>query len=149
MKLLEDFVLEEENVSFLERTSPYLAIDSLVKVLACSKEFSAEDIKQKILERESVAMTAIGKEIAIPHARCGFLTEFYLAIGICKEGISWEALDGESVKIVCMIAGPEDRHRDYLSFLSFITSVLREEEVRQTLLKEENKKNIVNIFRSC
>jgi mannitol/fructose-specific phosphotransferase system IIA component (Ntr-type) len=149
MRLLEDFILDVDSVCFLEKTSPYLAIETLVKSLPCSDENRADDIKQKVLEREGIALTAIGKEIAIPHARCSFLDDFYLAIGVCREGISWEALDGEAVKIICLIAGPEDRHRDYLSFLSFVTSILKEEQTRQNILSEEDKKNIVNIFRSC
>ncbi|MCH9622075.1 MAG: hypothetical protein S4CHLAM20_15100 [Chlamydiia bacterium] len=149
MKLLEDFFLKEENICFLEKTTPYFAINTLVKSLGCIDECGPEGIIQKVVDRENITRTAIGKEIAIPHARCSFLNDFYMAIGICRDGISWEALDGEDVKIVCLIAGPEDRHRDYLSFLSFITSILNEEELRQKIINEHDKKTIVNIFSSC
>lgn len=146
MQTIQSFVLDESRVCFLEKTTPFYAIKKLVETLP---EESCHDIEKKVLERESICRTSIGKGLALPHARCEFLDDFHLTIGICKEGIEWQSLDGEPVKIVCLIAGPEDKQREYLSFLSFITGLLKEDQVRNTLLTEEDKKNIVNIFRSC
>ncbi len=150
MITLEDFLLEEENVQYLEEGMTY---QEVIGALAhsCSASFDGKvlEVVEKALERERLVSTAIGSGIAIPHARVPFLEKFSLAIGIIKGGTSWEAIDGEPVRIVCLIAGPEGAPTAYLSFLSYITSLLKEEEVRRKILFSDSKKNIVNIFRSC
>ncbi|MCH9617594.1 MAG: PTS system fructose-specific EIIABC component [Chlamydiia bacterium] len=150
MTVLEDYILDEKGVLFLENVSYEEAIKTLVKTMSDRVGDKCDQVIEKVLERESVVSTAIGKGIAIPHGRCPFLLDFSLAIGIVKEGgIFWNALDGEQVKIICLIAGPENNPTRYLSFLSSVTSILKEEVLRMKILNETDKKNIVNIFRSC
>lgn len=150
MHVLENFSLEVENVVFLENCTPKEAIITLVQSFKDSIGARVVDVIDKVMEREEIVPTAIGLSIAIPHARCSFLDHFSIAIGVCKgAGIEWGAIDDLPVKIICLIAGPEDKPREYLSFLSFITSLLREEESRLQILNESDKKNIVNIFATC
>jgi PTS system nitrogen regulatory IIA component len=150
MTVLEDYILDENNVCFLENVSNEEAIEALVKTMSDRVAGRCDEVTKKVLEREGVVSTAIGKGIAIPHGRCPFLTDFSLAVGVVKEGgIFWNALDGEEVKIICLIAGPEDNPTGYLSFLSSVTSILKEEVLRMRILNETDKKNIVNIFSSC
>jgi len=150
MLILERFSLEEENVVFLQSCTPKEAITTLVESLKKSIDGRVEDVIDKVMEREKIVPTAIGLSIAIPHARCSFLDCFSIAIGICNnDGIEWKGIDDHPVKIICLIAGPENNPREYLSFLSFITSLLREEEIRLKILNESDKKNIVNIFATC
>ncbi len=150
MQVLEGFRLDEEHVSFLESCSYEDAINTLVQSMENVLEGKSQEVVKKVLERERVVSTAIGKAIAIPHGRCSFLKEFSVAVGICKaKGILWNAIDGQDVQIICLIAGPEDNPRGYLSFLSHITSILNEEKMRLQILNATDKKNIVNIFNSC
>lgn len=150
MQAIEGFKLEEEHIVFLESCSYEDVITTLVESMSSVLEGRSQDVIKKVLERERVVSTAIGKAIAIPHARCSFLKEFSVAVGVCRDnGIAWNAIDGEDVQIICLIAGPEDNPRGYLSFLSHITSILNEEEMRLRILNEADKKNIVNIFHSC
>lgn len=148
--VLEEYILSEKNICFLESISYQEAIKTLVQTMSDRIEGKCDDVVAKVLEREYVVSTAIGKGIAIPHARCSFLSDFSLAIGIVKKGgIDWKAIDEEEVKIICLIAGPEDNPPRYLSFLSSVTSILKEEELRAKIISALDKKNIVNIFRSC
>jgi PTS system nitrogen regulatory IIA component len=150
MHVLENFSLGVENVVFLEDCTPIEAIVTLVQSLKNSIDGRVVEVIDKVMERERIVPTAIGLSIAIPHARCSFLDYFSIAIGVCKkEGIEWGGVDDHPVKIICLIAGPENKPREYLSFLSFITTLLREEEVRLQILNESDKKSIVNIFATC
>ena len=150
MEVLENCILEKSNVCFLDVKTYEEAISILVRTLDDRLGGRSDEVVEKVLERERVVSTAIGNLVAIPHGRCPFLQEFSLAVGVVKEGgIFWDAIDGEEVKIVCLIAGPEDNPTGYLSFLSSITKILKEEDVREKILKETDKKNIVNLFRSC
>jgi PTS system nitrogen regulatory IIA component len=149
MQLMEKVILSEENILFFEKAKREQIIGSLVQSISDKIGGNDSLVIQKVLEREKIVSTAIGKSIAIPHARVSFLQNFALAIGICKDGADWETLDNEPVKIICLIAGPEDRPSEYLSYLSFITCILKEEQFRINILNQPDKKNIVNIFLSC
>lgn len=149
MELMENLILKEKNICFLNRCTYQEAIVSLINTLGDEIKGKDQLIVDKVLERESIASTAIGKAIAIPHGRCAFLDNFYMVIGLCNDGLEWETLDNEPVKIICLLIGPEDKPREYLSYLSSITSILKEEDTRIKILNEYNKKKIVNIFRSC
>ena len=150
MIVAEQLFIEESNVSFLDPCTKEEAITALVKSISSKIDGKEKEVIEKILEREAIVPTAIGRAIAIPHGRCPFLEEFTVAIGIISnEGIAWDAMDFEGVKIICLIAGPADKPSEYLTFLSHITSVLRQEHFRQKILNECDKKTIVNIFRSC
>ena len=150
MLLEEPLCIEESHVSFLDPCTKEEAITTLVKSISSKINGKEREVLEKILERETIVTTAIGRSIAIPHGRCPCLEEFTVAIGIISnEGIFWDATDGELVKIVCLIAGPADKPREYLTFLSHITSILRKDNFLHNILKEGDKKSIVNIFRSC
>ena len=147
MIALEEVHLTEENVLYLEGGMTY---SEVVEKLASSLPLeNTLEVVEKALERERLVSTAIGKGIAIPHARAPSLNSFSLAVGIAKEDLAWEAVDGEPVRIVCLIVGPENDPSAYLSFLSRITTLLKEERVRGEVLLADSKKNIVNIFLSC
>lgn len=142
--------IQEANICFLEPCTKQEAIAFLVKSISLNIGGNDNAVIEKILEREEVVSTAIGRSIAIPHGRCPFLNEFSIAIGIVsKEGIVWGATDHEGVNLVCLIAGPADKPSRYLSFLSHITAILRDEQTRLKILRSTDKKSIVNIFASC
>ena len=105
------------------------------------------EIKKHILDREELISTGIGKEIAIPHARCSFVDDFIFVLGINKGmGILWDSIDEEPVKIICLVVGPDDSPCKYLEFLSSVTTILHDDELKNKILQYEDKKNIVNIF---
>jgi mannitol/fructose-specific phosphotransferase system IIA component (Ntr-type) len=149
VQLLNKIILSEENILFFEKTNRNQIIQSLVETISDKIGGFNSLIVEKVLEREKIVSTAIGKAIAIPHARVPLLENFALAIGICKDGVEWETLDGEDVKIICLVAGPEDKASQYLSYLSSITCLLNDEEIRLSILNQQDKKKIVNIFVNC
>lgn len=105
---------------------------------------------QAILARENVISTGIGMGIAIPHAKMESIDEFFIVIGIHKgSGIDWNGIDGLPVKLVFMIGGPQNSHKEYLKLLSQLTSFLKEERKRETLIRAKNAEEVVKIFGNC
>ena len=51
-------------------------------------------------------------------------TFFYIALGIHKgDGIVWNSIDKEPVKIIFLIIGPSSKPKEYLQILSKITTI--------------------------
>lgn len=104
------------------------------------------DIKQKIFERENLSSTCIGSEIAIPHLKVSGLEQFYLALGIHKEGIDWGAIDGMAVRLILLILGPDVDPIHYLNFLSNLTRRLKNHKLKEKLLGSYNAQEAYQIF---
>ncbi len=66
---------------------------------------------QSVLERERLVSTAIGHGIAIPHPRSplpGLFKEPAVALGICREGTDFEALDHQRTYVFFLLCAPTE-----------------------------------------
>lgn len=88
-----------------------------------------------VLEREDVTPTAIGKSIAIPHARSSAIAQCRVAIGVLPAGTSWGASDGLPVHLALLIAARESDHAEHLRLMATLAVRLRRpglaEQVRE------------------
>lgn len=117
-----DGLSKEETIRKLVRT--------LVTAGRLAKEHE-ESVVAAILEREAAGSTAIGRGIAVPHAKHASATEFIGAVGLAKSGIDFDALDREPVYLVLLLVSPLNRPGDELRLLSDVTRTFRDVDVRQ------------------
>ncbi|RRJ26324.1 PTS mannose transporter subunit IIABC, partial [Pseudomonas aeruginosa] len=83
------------------------AIDYMVKNLKEHRFINNEDVvKQAILNREAESTTAIGMNVAIPHAKSDAVKQPTVAVLQNKEGVDWISLDETLPKILFMIVVP-------------------------------------------
>ena len=64
-----------------------------------------------VLERERLVSTAIGHGIAIPHPRRplpGIFKEPLVALGVCREGTDFEALDHQRTYVFFLLCAPSE-----------------------------------------
>ena len=108
---------------------------------------SYEEFFQAIIERESLMSTGIGKGVAIPHARHEIVKEFKILVYLLDNELDFDAIDGEPVKLIFMIAVPEEKKEEYMKVLSSISNFLREEENRKNLLESKDKKGMYKILK--
>jgi len=141
--------LDHKNILFLNESSRDGALSKLVDSLFSSGKIdNKESFYEAIIERESVVSTGVGLGIAIPHAKKTHYENFFIAIGIQKsKGLEWDSLDKSLVRLILMIGGPEDRQNDYLKILSKLTSVIRNEKDRKSIIQADSPDEILNIFK--
>ena len=72
---------------------------------------------------------------------------FFMALGIHRQGIDWQSLDGSPVHLVFIIGGSNTQQTHYLQLLSRLTSAIKEESLRKDLVKEHSKQKILNLFK--
>lgn len=142
--------LDVSTVQFLDVKNRNEAISKLADCLvSCyNLEENKDEFLQAVLEREKIASTGIGVGVAIPHAKLPDFDDFFVAIGILKTGINWNSMDNVDVRLIFLIAGPDDKQCDYLNLLSQLTLVLRDEEIRKKLLNYTNPKQIIETFKT-
>lgn len=99
----------------------------LVSASGAVKDIAA--LQQAILSREVMMSTGLGYGIALPHARIATVDNFVVAVGIAPDGIDWGGgLDDDPVRLVVMIAGPDQEQAGYLRLLSTLMKFIKSEK---------------------
>jgi mannitol/fructose-specific phosphotransferase system IIA component (Ntr-type) len=105
----------------------------LVDVVASGNGVDREEMLRAVREREAVLSTGIGHGVAIPHGKSAALSELRLAAGNASEAVDFDALDGEPVRLVFLLVGPETAAGAHIKALSRISRLVRQDAVRERL----------------
>lgn len=95
----------------------------------------AEEFLASLEQREAQGSTAIGRGMAIPHARCKRLKRIVVAMARLRAGIDFAAEDGEPVELIFLLGTPEDQAGEYLKVLGRLSKLLKQNGLRQQLLR--------------
>jgi PTS system nitrogen regulatory IIA component len=82
---------------------------------------NADDLFQKLWEREQLGSTGIGGGIAIPHCKIAGLREGIVAIGIVPAGVDFGAAEGQPVRLFFLVASPAEAPAAHLQMLAAIS----------------------------
>ena len=121
-------------VSELKAKTPAEAIEELVDALTPQLVDLAEAARTAVLERERVAPTGLGDEVAIPHSAVPGLTEPIIALGRAPAGIDFDAPDGKPAKIVFLLLMPPKAYEEEVRVLASIARSIFDARARQELL---------------
>ena len=129
-------VLAPERVVFLDATTKTEALTTLAAALATAPQIrDLEELTREILRRETVASTAIGLGIAVPHVRLPSARDLVMAVGISRLGIAdYASPDGQPVRIICMLVASTDQQEKCLRMLATVGDRLKNEELRASVL---------------
>ena len=102
---------------------------------------------ESVLQRERHSTTGVGNGIAIPHGKSEDVKEAAIAYAKLKKPIEWESLDDQPVVIVIMLAIPNsEKGETHLRLLSEIAVKLMDDDLVETLKKETNKIEVINLL---
>ncbi len=141
-------------VLFLESVTSTLAastkdgaLGELARLLVRSlPEVSADAVRRVLLERERLASTGVGSGVAIPHGRLPGLSGMRVALAVHRQGLYFDAIDGQPVHILVAIVGPDTDPTAHLRLLARTSRVLRDEVVRQKLVEAANDQALFDAF---
>lgn len=132
----------------LEAESKAEILDALVSSLKGKiSEQKVEDIREAVIEREKIMSTGVGKGLAIPHGKTTGIGETYAAFAILKNPIDYEAIDGEPVNMVFMLAGPQSSNSLHIKMLSRISRLMNNGDFRERLLECSSAEEIIEQFK--
>jgi len=89
----------------------------------------------RIIERERMATTGIGKGVALPHAKVEGLRQPLAGWFIVPEGVDWGALDSRPVYIVVIMLSSLDDIDMHLQMMECVFRCVRREVLRTELLR--------------
>jgi nitrogen PTS system EIIA component len=132
--LLTDLLTPDRVVVPLTARDKHGAIRELTARLVASAGGNLEDVVQSVEERESMLSTGVGYGIAIPHGRSPTVGDLYMVAGLSAAPLDFDALDGEPVRLVFLLVGPEAAAGRHVKALARIARLLRRDDLRRQLL---------------
>ena len=141
-------ILSPDRIVFLNHSTKHDALLELAETLGTAPQIKkSQELSDEIIKREELMSTAIGRGIAIPHVRLSSITDLVMAVGISKvDIIDFATLDDEPVTLLFMIAAAHNQHAYYLQTLSFFSSKLKNQDLRDALLSAETPEDAYNIL---
>ena len=101
---------------------------------------------EAVFVREQTRSTGIGSGIAIPHGKCKAVKELVIAIGIAREPIDFESVDGKPVTIVILLVSPTDQTGPHIQALARISQLMLDEQFRQSLEKTDSAEELYELL---
>jgi fructose-specific phosphotransferase system IIA component len=105
-----------------------------------------EKVRSAVLDREKVMSTGVGKGFAIPHGKTNAVKEIVGAFGKIKDGIDYDALDGNPVNLVFLLVGKDNLISTHIKLLSRISRLMNKDDFRHRLKEANTADEIVKLF---
>lgn len=119
-------------------------LDAMVALMAKSGKINdVEKYRKGVYAREEEGTTGIGEGIAIPHCKSDAVSKPGLAAMVIKDGVDFDALDGEKVSLIFLIAAPNTEDNVHLDVLSKLSVLLMDENFTSGL---RNAKTVEEFF---
>ena len=128
----------------LKGTSKETTLRSLVEVLPLPEGIEREMLFRLFMAREASASTAIGRGIALPHARnpvilhveCPLVTLCFL-----EQAVDFAASDGKPVEVLFSLISPT--MRSHLQMLSRISFALHDAQFKDAVMRQLPREEIL------
>ena len=149
MKRLLEYMSEDRIILNLKSKEKEEVFEEMAPLFVADNIIDAEELEEYIeglKEREKLTATGMQDGIAVPHAKSPSVHKIALALGISKEGINFESMDGEPSKYIFMIAAPKGTKQEHLDLLAMISELSYSEEVLEKLGKAQTKAEVIEIL---
>ena len=138
-----DFILQDLKPGTKQEVIEQLAQPFMAQRIVSDKN----DFIKRLLGREKMVSTAVGRGVAIPHVRSpgdnrpgGPL----LCIGICRDGTDFEALDGKATRLFFLFY--TDSEVVHLRVMAKLIAILREDDVVKNIINSKSADEIVALL---
>jgi nitrogen PTS system EIIA component len=141
-------ILSPDRIVILNHSTRHDVLVALSETLGTAPQIkNRQELTVEILKREELMSTAIGRGIAIPHVRLSSVTDLVVAVGLCKNDIiDFQTIDDVPVRLLFMIAAAYNQHSYYLQTLSFFSSKLKNQSLRDNLLSAKTPMDAYNLL---
>ena len=112
------------------------------RIAAAGLVGNAEELYQKLWEREQIGSTGIGSGLAIPHCKLKGLARGIVAIGTVPGGVDFGAVDGRPVRLVFLVISPIDSPAEHLQILAALSRWIKADRHAEGLLARNDPQAI-------
>lgn len=109
----------------------------------------ANDLFERLWEREQLGSTGIGRGVAIPHCKLNGLERVLVAIGIAGHGVDFGAVDQQPVKLFFLVISPSRAPAEHLQSLASISKWVKADRHVERLLGLETPDEIFSLIQEA
>ena len=139
----------------LKAATKEAAIDEIISTMVKGgtlPEGLEKDAVQALLDREELASTGVGMNVAIPHVKLPGLERVACSLAVHKDGLEWAAVDGAEVNIFFTVLRPEgagDEHdpEQHLEMMKWIARLGRDSDFRRFAVRVKTKTELVDLLK--
>ena len=129
----------------LSASSKKKALEAISQIITDNyPEYNTNKVFETLIERERLGSTGIGHGVALPHGRMAECTD---AVGVfisLSEGIDYDAIDREPVKLIFALLIPEHFTEEHLQILARLAEFFRDKNNRQMLENATSAETVYN-----
>lgn len=117
-----------------------------------------DDIEDKyaflnaVIRRERIQSTGVGHGVAIAHGKVPHLDHTHIALGLSRDGIAFDDMFEEPVKLVFLIASCPTKQAEYVKALGALLTMVHDGTLRAALeardIKRKECKDFVELMMS-
>jgi mannitol/fructose-specific phosphotransferase system IIA component (Ntr-type) len=148
MKML-DIVVQEAITTTLTPATRDKVLGELLDLLVSSGSVNQDlrdDFLKAIIKRENRGSTGFGHGVAVPHIKHEKIDSMSLAIGVCKDGVDFNALDGQPVYCVFLLLSPDERPSEHLEAMEAVFGNLSQDTFRNFLVQATSSKDVITLL---
>jgi len=111
-----------------------------------TKSHARKEILEALKVREAKMSTGIQKGIAIPHGTTNAVESVCGVMGISRDGVDYDALDGEPVYLLFLLMAPEKDSESHLRILQRLAELLGNPQFSQDLQTQRDQQGAYKII---
>jgi PTS system nitrogen regulatory IIA component len=146
---LVDYLCREAVCMDLQAAERDTAIRELLDQLVASgamPEALLRNALLAVLKRERLGSTAIGRGVAVPHARVDGLGRVVVAFGRSSAGVEFSALDGGPVHHVFLVVAGRDCASEYLALMQRVSRLVQNDDFRRFVKQARQAGDLVDLI---
>ncbi|MGM0585649.1 MAG: PTS sugar transporter subunit IIA [Pseudomonadota bacterium] len=124
---LDQLIGPEMVTPTLRASSKKQLLQELAARAADRLELDAREVFEALMDRERLGTTAMGRGVAVPHARLPSMNRIAGYFARLDKGVPFDAADDQPVDLVFLLLAPEDAGADHLRALARVSRLLRDE----------------------
>ena len=137
-------------IPHLHSTDKFSALSELIRNASVFEQIADRDLfEQAVITRERLHTTGFGHGVAVAHGRVAGVQRVLMALGVSRAGIPFDSPDGEAVRLLFVIASPQQVSLDYLQALSTLVRCVRRQDVREALLASVGEADLQRAIRDA
>ena len=145
--LPQDFLSQDTVATGIQVQSKKRLLEFIAELFSeKNSQTEANDIFERLIERERLGSTGLGKGIALPHARIDGLDQARAVFVRLEKGIDFDAIDGEPVDLVVALLVPTDANDAHLKILAGLAQVFNDDDNCSQLREITDSQAIIDLL---
>jgi mannitol/fructose-specific phosphotransferase system IIA component (Ntr-type) len=134
----------------LKATGKLAVIDELAHLIArVHDEVNPDQVSRALLDRERISSTALGRGVAIPHAKIAAADAIVGCLGLSRLGIDFDSEDGQPTRIFFALVAPKTSTGEHLKVLARIARLCQSDGFTGELLEADGAREAHEVIREA